>query len=113
MTFLSDIEAGREKYRRRNERRNAPYNRRIAKVSHNFILVELGSFMEFISSIFRKKSAGLQKPSSEGPSTPANPYANIVRGDINSFFSWVCSYLPKEKKVYDPLDAAWRRGRRG
>ena len=113
MTFLSDIEAGREKYRRRNERRNAVYNRRIAKVSHNFALVELGSFMEFVTSLFRKKSAGLPKPSTEGQSRQASPYMHIVRGDINSFFAWVCSYLPEEKKGYDPLDAAWRRGRGG
>ncbi len=113
MSFLTDIEAGREKYRRRNERRSAAYSR--SRSAKNTWVVELGGFIEFALSFTLSKA---RKTDSHNTATAvqerrASPYMTVLRRDIKGFLDWVCEKFPKEKKGYDPLDAAWERGRRG
>lgn len=109
MSFLTDIDAGREKYRRRNERRSASLSR--SRTAKNTWVVELGGFIEFVVSKVRKTD--LHDTATAVQARRESPYISVLRRDLKGFLDWVCNKFPQKKKEYDPLSAAWERGRRG
>jgi hypothetical protein len=112
MSFLDDIQSGREQFRKKSIMRTRNHTHR---VKPNSVFMELGRVLEFLSSTIRRKKTDACTDSEVHP-VRKRPYLKIVQNDINSFFQWICGYLPKikkEKERYDPLSAAWERGRRG
>jgi len=108
MSILNDINTGRDQYRKRNSMRTRS---QFQKRGQNKYLVEFGKFMEFVvSKLWRTDSHNTEISVQE---RRASPYVSVLRRDIKSFLEWTCEKLPKEKKGYDQLSAAWERGRRG
>ncbi len=109
MSISEDLKRGRENYQRRQSMRMKAPQRK----TQNKILIELGSFTEFILSKFRVKQMGAAAPPKEALREKTRPYSDVVRRDINALLERVCSVFPKKEKRYDPLGASWRRGRFG
>lgn len=108
MSILNDINTGRDQYRKRNSMRTrSQFQRR----GQNKYLVEFGKFMEFVvSKLWRTDSHNTATAVQE---RRASPYMTVLRRDIKGFLDWVCDKFPQKQKEYDPLYAAWERGRRG
>jgi hypothetical protein len=112
VSFFTDIEAGREKYRKRNDRRAMAYSR--SRTQRNSVVMELGGFIEFTLS----KLGFIMKTDSRNTATAvqesrASPYMSVLRRDLKCFLDWICNKFPQKPKVYDPLQAAWERGKKG
>ena len=108
MAMIEDIDKGRELFRRKNQMRARAPQRK----SSNPILMEIGRVIEFVTSKIRKPGQTSQTTEVSIPRR-ASPYADVIRADINALLERMCEVIPKQKKRYDPLDAAWRRGRSG
>lgn len=109
MSVTEDIQKGREQFQRRQSMRSKSVQRR----PQNKILIEIGSFTEFILSRFRRKEMGAAAPAKEALTERTRPYSDVVRRDINALLERVCSVFPKPIKKYDPLTESWKKGRFG
>lgn len=107
MSFLDDIRKGRELQQKKTISRTQ-YTR---KPKPSGIAVEIGKFIEFANGLISKRG----KPDGVGDISGGvlKKYSEIVKQDLSAIMERLCGLVPKKKPKYDPLDAAWRRGRGG